>query len=68
LLKPPKNLDENNYNEAIVAIALPKESRENNNALVFLKYVCGQCFYFSFSTHKQCILNHLIHNSTAMFP
>jgi hypothetical protein len=28
---------------------------------------CGQCLYFSFSTHKQCILSHFIHNSTAMF-
>jgi hypothetical protein len=29
---------------------------------------CGQCLYLFLSTHKQCILSHLIHNSTAMFP
>jgi hypothetical protein len=39
-----------------------------NRLFFFLKYFCGQFLYFSFSTHKQCILSHFIHNSTAMIP
>jgi hypothetical protein len=31
-------------------------------------HFCGRCLYFSFSTHKQFVLSHLIHQSTAMFP
>jgi hypothetical protein len=34
----------------------------------YLSKVSGQCLYFSFSIHKQCILSHFLHNSTAMIP
>jgi hypothetical protein len=31
----------------------------------FLINIFGQCLYFFLPTHKECILSHFIHNSTA---
>jgi hypothetical protein len=41
---------------------------EDEKVFVFLKYFVADAFIYPFSTHKQCILCHFIHNSTSVFP
>jgi hypothetical protein len=62
---------QNQYGEDKKSTVVTGQAPRDNYICILALYSlknCCQCLYLSFSTHRECILSHFIHNSTAMFP